>query len=156
MNKKGFTLVELLAVITLLSILMAIAVPNVISTINNNKRNTFLTDAGRVIAKAEYLVASSKTARDELKKGNDVTYYMDSSGLNEKQEFQTDTDGGVYDASSYVKVSKDETSNTYTYCICIIGSKRKISKSTANTCNVSKNDCLIRDELTGISVVKDK
>lgn len=152
MNKKGFTLVELLAVITLLSILMAIAVPNVISTINNNKRNNFLTDATRLIAKAEYLVASSKIARDELKNGNNVTFTM--SELNEKQEFQTDTDGGAYDSSSYVKVSKD--GSTYKYCLCLVGSKRKISKSDGNTCNATNNDCLTREELTGIAVVKDK
>ncbi|MBQ8472962.1 MAG: type II secretion system protein [Bacilli bacterium] len=155
MSKKGFTLVELLAVITLLSILMAIAVPNVISTINNNKRNNFLTDASRMIAKAEYLVASSKTARDELK-NRPVIYYMDTNGLNEKQEFQTDPDGGSYDSSSYVKVSLDATVNTYKYCICLVGSKRKISKSDASTCSITNNDCLTRDELTGISVVKDK
>ena len=41
MNKKGFTLVELLAVIALLALLTGIAVPNVISTINNNKKNRY-------------------------------------------------------------------------------------------------------------------
>ena len=34
MNKKGFTLVELLAVIVILGIILLIAVPKVISTIN--------------------------------------------------------------------------------------------------------------------------
>ena len=40
-NKKGFTLVELLAVIALLALLMGIAVPNIISTINNSKEMIF-------------------------------------------------------------------------------------------------------------------
>ena len=42
MNKKGFTLVELLAVITLIAIIAGMAVPNVMSSIENSKKNTFL------------------------------------------------------------------------------------------------------------------
>ena len=60
-NKKGFTLVELLAVIALLALLMGIAVPNIISTINNSKRNDFLSDTKRMVAKAEYLISSNGT-----------------------------------------------------------------------------------------------
>ena len=39
-KKKGFTLVELLAVIVILALLILIAVPNVIKIMNNAKKNT--------------------------------------------------------------------------------------------------------------------
>lgn len=45
MKKKGFTLVELLAVIAILAILVVIALPNVLSMFNSAKKDLFLTEA---------------------------------------------------------------------------------------------------------------
>lgn len=44
MKKKGFTLVELLAVIAILAILVIIALPNVLSMYNEARKNTFTTE----------------------------------------------------------------------------------------------------------------
>ena len=41
-NKKGFTLVELLAVIVILGVLLLIAVPSVNNIINNSRKKAFL------------------------------------------------------------------------------------------------------------------
>ena len=68
MNKKGFTLVELLAVITILAILVIIALPNVIKLYNNAKKNTFLTEA-----KTIYKEAANKYITESMK-GNKITY----------------------------------------------------------------------------------
>ena len=58
MNKKGFTLIELLATIAILALLMLVAVPNVMSTIDKNKQDTYIEDAKRMITLAEYEVRS--------------------------------------------------------------------------------------------------
>jgi prepilin-type N-terminal cleavage/methylation domain-containing protein len=54
MRKKGFTLVELLAVIVILGIILAIAVPSILGLIDNTKRSAFGNDAKRVIKAIEY------------------------------------------------------------------------------------------------------
>ena len=52
-NRKGFTLVELLAVIAILAILVIIALPNVINRFNKTQKETFLTEAKKVYSEAK-------------------------------------------------------------------------------------------------------
>ncbi len=52
-NKKGFTLVELLAVIVVLAIIMIIAIPAVMTQMNNARVGTFKVYGQKVLAKAE-------------------------------------------------------------------------------------------------------
>ena len=47
-NKKGFTLVELLAVIVVLAIIILVAMPNVMSAMEKARRNTFYTEATEI------------------------------------------------------------------------------------------------------------
>ncbi len=49
MKKQGFTLIELLAVIMILGIILAIAVPNIVGLIEKTTREAFLLDAKMVI-----------------------------------------------------------------------------------------------------------
>ena len=62
MNKKGFTLVELLAVIAILAILVIIALPNVLSMFNQAKEDTFATETKEMvkIAQQQYLATFGK------------------------------------------------------------------------------------------------
>jgi len=55
---KGFTLVELLAVIVILAIIMIIAIPNVLDTMNRARRKTFI----------EYVLKVSNSTEDEYMK----------------------------------------------------------------------------------------
>ena len=49
MKKKGFTLVELLAVIAILAILVIIALPNVMGMFNTAKKNSFSTEVKQIM-----------------------------------------------------------------------------------------------------------
>ena len=53
MKKKGFTLVELLAVIAILAILVIIALPNVMGMFNTAKKNSFSNEVKEIIKQAE-------------------------------------------------------------------------------------------------------
>ena len=133
MNKKGFTLIELLAVITILALLAGIAIPNVMTSMNNTRKNSFLLDAKRMVAKAEYLLAANKSDRNTAK-SQGITYTL--SDLNADGEFEPDSDGGDFQ-NGFVHVAY--YNNEYQYCICIVGSKRKIMGTNNNTdiCNSS-------------------
>ena len=67
MKKKGFTLVELLAVIAILAILVIVAMPNVLGMFNDAKLNTFVTEVQKYMdsAKTAFMTeALSKPAQD--------------------------------------------------------------------------------------------
>lgn len=62
MNKKGFTLVELLAVIAILAILVIIALPNVLQMFNDSKKNSFMTEVRDIYKQAQtQFIADSMT-----------------------------------------------------------------------------------------------
>ena len=48
-NKKGFTLVELLAVIVILGVLLLIAVPSITGVIENSRKNSFVSSVNMVV-----------------------------------------------------------------------------------------------------------
>lgn len=54
-NKKGFTLVELLAVVIIMAIIALIATPNIISLLERSKRTDFIGDAKEFASKANYM-----------------------------------------------------------------------------------------------------
>lgn len=64
-NKKGFTLVELLAVIAILAILMLLVTPNVLNLFKEGQKDAFVTQVQRVwkAAETQYLtdVMAGKT-----------------------------------------------------------------------------------------------
>ena len=79
MSKKGFTLVELLAVIAILAILVIIALPNVLGMFNQAKKDTFTTETKEMvkITQQQYLATFGKYTKyavdKSLPKGRCVT-----------------------------------------------------------------------------------
>ena len=123
MNKKGFTLVELLAVIVILSILALIAIPNMVGLTDDVKKDGMLDDAKKLISLAKYQV----NVNYEVRILNEYTFYFND--LNVNGDIKADQDGGIYSNSSYVKYYKNN-GNTY-YCIYLDGSKRRIGTSSS-------------------------
>ena len=168
MNKikelQGFTLVELLAVIALVAILSSLAIANIVSSINNSKKNQFLVDAKRMISRAEYLISSNRDYRTIVQNSgsvgitfefNDrsvVSSYVGNKlinikGLNANGEFDKDADGAAFSSNTYVKVTYNSSSKKYIYCVYVEGSKRKIGTSSS---------CVLSTNLSKINIVTDK
>lgn len=53
MKNKGFTLIELIAVVTVLGLIMLIAVPSTINILEKNKKESFINDAKKVMRLVE-------------------------------------------------------------------------------------------------------
>ena len=68
MNKKGFTLVELLAVIAILAILVIIALPNVMGMFNESKKNSFTTELKEIykVAQQTWMMDSMTETKDQV------------------------------------------------------------------------------------------
>ncbi|MER2008561.1 MAG: type II secretion system protein [Psychrobacillus sp.] len=83
-NQKGLTLVELLAVIVILAIVSAIAVPAIGGIIENSRYNAVKADATNVLNAAKMYFIDSPEETDvtvgELKEGN----YLESAGQIDK------------------------------------------------------------------------
>ena len=69
MNRRGFTLVELLAVIAILAILVIIALPNIMSMFNQARKNSFTTELKEI-----YKVAQQQWISDSLFSTNEKVY----------------------------------------------------------------------------------
>ena len=59
-NKNGFTLIELLAVIVILGILMVAAIPAISNSITKSRKDTFVTNAKKIIDAARTSMASGE------------------------------------------------------------------------------------------------
>ena len=127
MNKKGFTLVELLAVIAILAILVIIALPNVLKMYNDSKKNAFMTEAQNLAKEV-----SSKYISESMK-GNKVTVIsnkqnpLDMTGRELEYNFELDSQGkiknmwvsnGTYCISTnkdYTKITRNDISDKCSY-----------------------------------------
>lgn len=110
MNRKGFTLIELLVTIAILALLMLVAVPNVMSTIDKNKQNTYVEDTKRMITLAEYEVRSD-TSIELPTSGNCIVILLRALDLT---DFNEGPEGGSYDLDkSYVVIARNGSSYIY-------------------------------------------
>ena len=127
MGEKGFTLVELLAIIVILSIIMVIAVPNVLGIIDNARNNSFLATAKRIV-----LSVKTKTATNiNLIPTTNLTAKVITFDSLELDNVGKDVDGGNYGANSYVYIVKDDAGLLY-YYVTLQGSRRAINKVEEN------------------------
>ena len=101
MKNKGFTLVELLAVIAILAILVIIALPNVLKMFNDAKKNSFLTEAKTVYGEAgkkyisDSITSPSNNEHIYCKSKTDSLNPLNLSGRGINYYIKTDSNGNV-------------------------------------------------------------
>ena len=131
MKNKGFTLVELLAVIAILALLVIIALPNVLKMFNQAKKDTFLTESKNIYKEI------SKEYISETMKGNKINIIsntnnqLDLESNNLKYNIKLKGDGSI---------KKFQVSNG-TYCLS--GKFNNLSELTTD--KITEGECEIRE-----------
>lgn len=103
MKRNGFTLVELLAVIVILSLVLAIAFPKVSSLIENEKQRTFKLSVNSLINGAKNVCANYQS---ELN-ANERTYTYVDNKFKCDTEILEMTNSGKFVSPSTISYNKD-------------------------------------------------
>ena len=107
MKNKGFTLVELLAVIAILALLVIIALPNVLKMFNQAKKDTFLTEAKTIYKEISKKYISETMRGNKINIISNTNNKLDLESNNLKYNIKLKGDGSI---------KKFQVSNG-TYCL---------------------------------------
>jgi type IV pilus assembly protein PilA len=95
-NEKGLTLIELLAVIVILGIIAAIAIPSIGGIIQKSKEDAIKADAIQVINGAKlYVAANGVPAEGETLEAEELESFVDAPKLDEGYSVAVTTTGSA-------------------------------------------------------------
>lgn len=113
-NKKGFTLVELLAVIVVLAIIILIAMPSVMSAMDKARRNALVTEATEIAKVAQTAFADKSMGGSGLTDACfGLHYLVDNGYLDKKLEGYSGYVTVTVDANGKVSVKTDISNGIY-------------------------------------------
>ena len=95
MKNKGFTLVEVLAMLVVLGIIVGITMPNITGILENQKVNTIIGDAKKMINSAKTEVLTNNDVY--LPKENNQCVVLDLSKIDKNSDIKADADDEEYD-----------------------------------------------------------
>ena len=98
MNKKGFTLVELIAMLVVMGVIMAIAIPNISGIVKSNRESIAVEDVNKMIGNSKQKM---ETGRAKYPK-KDECVVMSLKFLDNNNDFKKGVNDGDYDTEESV------------------------------------------------------
>ena len=127
-NKKAFTMVELIVIMIIIGVILIFALPNVTSTLERNKKDVMINDAKDFVEKTKNCINFNKASCPN----STGTYSLET--VDSRKEIKESPFGNEYNrASSVVQVSK--VGNTYEYKITLYDDEYKINSKTIDQLN---------------------
>jgi len=146
MKQKGFTLVELLATLAIISIIMMIAVPNVMGILDRNKRSTYLEDAKKLVTQADYKFRMAQTI--EKPKGNEcIVFRMKSLDVS---EIKKGPEGSDYNINNSFVAIKYE-GGTYQYAVMLYENNKQKGVMLVNSALLNEETAMMDYIAEGIT-----
>lgn len=136
-NEKGLTLIELLAVVVILGIIAAIAVPSIGGIIDNTKKDAHVANAQQMISATKiYLTAHPEKTPVNATDSTEITYanLVDGGYVQDKLSDPDASKGTEYSVAK-VEVKKAASGQQMVYTVTLTGSKRQIAGKTESELN---------------------
>jgi type IV pilus assembly protein PilA len=114
-NEKGLTLIELLAVIVILGIIAAIAIPSIGAIIDNSKKDAHIANAKQLANAARLAIAANPS---NTIKATFTMQELITGGYLEKRP-KSPGDSGEYDTTASVVAVTKGTNGTLSYTVTL-------------------------------------
>lgn len=115
LNEKGFTLIELIAMLVVLGILMAVTVPNISGILSQSKNNILKEDISKMVDNTKVKISSKNLKKPS--NGNCLIFTLDY--LDDNDDYKKGPNDGEYDKiNSFIIVKREN--NKFKYYVKIL------------------------------------